>query len=219
MKVERLGDLDCLVRRGASPKACVFFHGYGAGMDDLAPIAEALDTDRDWYFPDGPFVSEGGGRAWFPIASDLFGRCLMAGDFRGLLEDGSCRDGFDLARRRAGGLFARLGGRYGSVAVGGFSQGSLVALDIGLRYADRVERLALMSGLFVSRQLWRGYDGCPAWTFQCHGREDSVVPFAEGRRLCDFLSSLNAGHRFFAFEGGHGIPPSALAELGGFLEG
>ena len=82
---------------------------------------------------------------------------------------------------------------YDEVALGGFSQGSLVALHLGLRHAGRVDGLALMSGLFVDGELWRDFGACPARTFQCHGRQDPVVPFGEGERLRDFLMGLNPG--------------------------
>lgn len=73
---KKIGNLNCRLFEG-DPKAplLVFFHGYGANMDDLAPIAREminLPSSLNWIFPDGihklDFMPGFEGRAWFPLS-------------------------------------------------------------------------------------------------------------------------------------------------------
>lgn len=54
--------------------------------------------------------------------------------------------------------------------------------------------------------------------FQSHGRNDSILPFAMGTALRDFLSQSKANVDFQAFDGGHEIPQEVLTRLAGLLQ-
>lgn len=220
MRRETVGGLPCLVdRRGSGAAACLL-HGYGAGMGDLAPLAPLLG-DFDWHFPDAPLPAGPGapGRAWIPLDQALFQECLARDDFSAMVTPDSLRH----ARRAVdlvAALLDELASRHDRVLLGGFSQGAEVALKAALTRGG-VDGLAVLSGLFVSEELWSGHRGrrLPMATFQSHGTRDAVVPFSEGERLRDLLLSINPGHEFHAFDGGHEVPGQVVGALAAFLSG
>ena len=117
---------------GAARQLVVFLHGYGANGNDL------IDIGRDWQalLPHAAFVSPHApepcaagaeGRQWFPLDHSRHGRTLAR------REHGPGRRS-TLPRRRIAATQSRH--RTGCALVG-FSQGTMMALHVGLRRAVR----------------------------------------------------------------------------------
>ena len=223
MRAERLGGVDCLVSRGASSRAVVLCHGYGASMEDLAPLAPHLGGDAyDWYFPQGPVVlGPFGGRAWFPLDVEALEGFFRTGEM-GFFESAPFRDGVERAPGQDGVLPQGPGALRGPYPGGGSPQGSSLSLALSLRGTDpRVDQLIVLSGLLVGEHLWGPTPEALGMerSFQSHGRSDPLIPYGEGERLAAYLTALNESHRFVPFEGGHGVPPEVVGEVRGFLRG
>jgi phospholipase/carboxylesterase len=98
------------------------------------------------------------------------------------------------------------------IVLGGFSQGSIVSLEVTLRDPRPFAGLLLMSTTMLdSRQLQHAAarrSGTRALV--SHGRADPVLPYALAESLVQHLRTANWAVQWVPFAGGHGIPPQVL---------
>lgn len=198
----------------------VLFHGYGADMNDLAPLAGAIQAPRgcNWYFPNGPLtVPLGGhfeGRAWFPIPLAE----LQVGAAIDLTE--RIPPGLKKSRENAMQFLSKLDVPPERLVIGGFSQGAMLATDIALHMTVKPAGLVLLSGTLVNASEWDSLlAGGAAKTpfFQSHGAYDQVLSFAHAQKLEALLRKHGWQGHLQRFEGAHEIPPEVLIQLGAFL--
>jgi phospholipase/carboxylesterase len=118
-----------------------------------------------------------------------------------------------------------------TVALVGFSQGAMLAIDVALAGAPVVERVVAMSGVLL-------LDSVSALTaphvtkpstkpstkpftkprfLLSHGRQDPVVPFPSGDRAKELLERHGFSVTWRPFEGGHEIPQPILRDVDRFL--
>jgi phospholipase/carboxylesterase len=201
----------------------ILLHGWGAPGTDLVPLGDVLaEPGRLFVFPEGPLVSQGGGRAWWEI--DM-ARLLAA------REEGQERDlrqetprGMAEAREQLTALVAEVTRRArvpaAAVVLGGFSQGAMLATDVALASPTSVGGLVILSGSLVSESAWtaRLHASKPAFPiFMSHGRGDPVLPFRLAEALRDHLYAAGLNITWTPFPGGHEIPNGVLAKLQAFL--
>src|SRR5262245_44505728 len=130
-------------RSGVARQLVVFLHGYGADGNDL------IDIGRAWQglLPDAAFVSPHAprpcgqapvGRAWLPLTfRNPEERCTGVNQAAPVLE--SCLDAQVKRRNLPSSALALLG----------FSQGTMIALQAGLRRAVPPAGIVGYSGMFV----------------------------------------------------------------------
>jgi phospholipase/carboxylesterase len=216
LKVACVSDLRQDERGGS---AVVLLHGWGAPGDDLVPIAEALNRPGARFFvPAAPLPEMGGGRAWWhlnPIARLSYASTdQLAPGFQPSAD-------VVAARVAVQALIATIVERYAptTVALVGFSQGAMLAVDVVLAGAPGVKLVVAMSGVLLT-------DSVPALTAShrtkpqfllSHGRQDPVVPFPTGSRAKELLEKHGFSVTWRPFEGGHEIPPPVLADVARFL--
>lgn len=214
-----------------APLTVVLMHGYGAPGDDLVPLGGVLEVPprTTLLFPEAPsplgegavFDVLGDARAWWPIDIGRFERALMRGTLDEVMEEVPPK-----MREATANVIAMLdaleretktpGDR---IVLGGFSQGSMLALDVALRSKRPLAGLALLSSTLLAKQEWLplmpGLEGLRV--FQSHGTEDPILPYpiAEGLHRCLVDAGLDVS--FTSFEGGHGIPPKVMRGLGQWL--
>ncbi len=215
----------------------VLLHGFGASMQDLVPLAGELGVFRRWLFPGAPYpIRVHGmtyGSAWFPRSDDELEPALYGSYFRNLRTMEPA--GLSESAREIGELLDAQGLDPGSVILGGFSQGSMVAVEFVRQriVAGRAlpAALLLFSGALIAEAWWRevfaerlvpaGNGGAGAGgavlgaarlpqVVQSHGTSDTVLPFAEGGALRDTLKRAGFPVTFVSFRGGHEIPRPAL---------
>jgi phospholipase/carboxylesterase len=204
-------------RSGTARQLVVFLHGYGADGNDLIEIGHAWQA----VLPNAAFVSPHApepcgqapiGRQWFPLTfRDPDER------WRGVNIAGP-----QLARF----LDAELG-RHGlppsALALVGFSQGTMMALHVGLRRHAPPAAIVGYSGMLVLPP-----SGDPAAfaneivarppILLVHGVEDDVIPAQALFQSCQALAALEIGVEWHLSEGiGHGIDPEGLRHGGTFL--
>lgn len=217
---KRIGPLDCMEVVG-DPNAptVVLFHGYGADMNDLAPLAGVIQGPKNcnWYFPNGPqSVDLGGhstGRAWFPIrVADM-----QVGVPLDLSEQ--IPPGLKKARELARQFIDKLGVSPSKLVIGGFSQGAMLATDLMLHMDEPPAGLALLSGTLISKNEWAELAAQrPGFRFfQAHGARDQVLSFAHSQGLEKLFKTAGWQGQLFRFEGGHEIPSEVLIQLGSYL--
>jgi len=204
-------------RAGAARKLVVFLHGYGADGNDL------IELGRVWQslLPDAAFVSPhapepcGGapmGRQWFELtfrnpderwrgvnkAAPILNRFLDA----------------ELARRKL---------PDSALALVGFSQGTMMALHVGLRRAKAPAAIVGYSGLFVLPE-----DAAPESVaaeiksrppvLLIHGDRDELIPVQALFHATQALAALDVPAEWHISSGiGHGIDEEGLRHGGEFL--
>lgn len=233
-----IGGLSCRIvdaTGGAKPELVVVLcHGFGAPGDDLVPIAgELLQINprldgRVWMiFPAGPMdlsrFGIPGGRAWWPLDMFKLQAAIAGGEFRDLRRD--CPEQLPEARR----LFIQLidevraetGLPLSRFVLGGFSQGSMLAIDVTLRLSEAPGGLVIWSGTLLCEDQWRplaaGRAGLPV--VQSHGHEDTILPYEAAEWLRELLTAAGLDVRFLPFHGIHQIPYEGIAAAGEVMEG
>jgi phospholipase/carboxylesterase len=213
-----------------SPLTVVLCHGFGAPGDDLVGLAQALDVPPGTalVFPQAPHALEdfigspmfGDARAWWLIDIGRLERAIARGELRDL--SGDVPDGLAEARAALAEMLDALAAedRDRRLVLGGFSQGSMLTIDLALREPERkLSGLVALSGTMIAEREWlplmNARKGTPV--FQSHGQSDAILPFAIAERLREALSSAGLPVTFDPFAGPHTITPRTLERLGSWL--
>ena len=225
MKRHKIGSLDCIdIDDSNQPatKALILLHGYGASCEDLASLSNMIRVPGlRMIFPNGPQeVDLGGhmtGRAWFPISISDLERTNSTGappSFETMTPPGSKK-----AREAVTEMIARLSIPLNQIAIGGFSQGAMLATDVSLQAHEQMAGLVILSGALVNKEIWAQklaqHSGLQF--FQSHGEQDQVLPFSSAKNLYQMLVSGGAKGQMMAFRGGHEIPLEVISRLQVFM--
>ncbi len=233
LRRETLGGLTCRIisrlPEGTPPKLVVVLcHGFGAPGHDLVPIADelfdlcpALADSVEVIFPAAPLSLDEfgmpGGRAWWHIDMNELIGAIEHGNLR-ILRDRR-PEGIDEARDLLLGLLDEVRQKTGlpssRFVLGGFSQGSMLAVEAALNGAEPPGGLCLWSSTLVSEAQWRKnaarLKDIPI--VQTHGRQDAILPFAAAIALRDLLTEAGANVNFLEFNGSHTITLPGLEAL------
>ncbi len=190
-------------KNGKAKQLVVFLHGYGADGNDLIEIGRqwrALLSDAAFVAPHAPepCAMSPMGRQWFPLTMrDPDER------WRGVVKARPVLDAF-LDEE-----LAKLGLDESHLALVGFSQGTMMALHVGLRRRRAPATILGYSGALVgSEQLAeataRDSKGAPPPILLIHGDQDQMIPFdalfdsaealAKAEIPCQWHLSLGVGH-------------------------
>lgn len=218
--------------RHEAPLTVVLMHGYGAPGDDLASLGEVIDapSGTTFLFPEAPHGLLGDAalmtlsdeaRAWWQIEIGRYQRAIMQGTIEQLIDD--VPNGIVAARESVIAMldcYERETSTPGDrIVLGGFSQGSMLALDVALQTSRSLAGLVLLSGSLIASRQWlplmAGRKDLPV--FQSHGTEDPILPYPIAERLRDELANAGMRMTFTSFEDGHGIPPEVYGQLGAWL--
>jgi phospholipase/carboxylesterase len=204
-------------RGGAARTLVVFLHGYGADGNDLIDIGhmwQSLLPDAAFVAPHAPFPCGQApvGREWFPLTfRDPDER------WRGVNAAAPDLDQFldrELARHRL--PASRL-------ALVGFSQGTMMALHVGLRRPAPPLAIVGYSGVFV---LPDGAEPEAVATeirarppvLLVHGSDDDLIPAGALMMSAQALAALDIPTEWHLSAGiGHGIDEEGLRHGGEFL--
>lgn len=201
------------------------FHGYGADCEDLRSLASAfkLNKNTHWIFPNGPLSVPIGpgwsGSAWWNIDFTRFER---PDDMSWTLEEPK-----ELPKLREELLawIPRVEPDWKKVVIGGFSQGSMLAMDLFLNAPVAPKGLILLSSALINRAHWtekavaraKG-ENKPIHFFQSHGKSDAVLPFKVASQLETMLIQSGWKGSLTSFQGGHEIPMSVIEKAAQYLK-
>lgn len=207
----------------------ILMHGFGAPGDDLVAIGEllldsgALPKTTRFVFPEAPLELEtgyGDARAWWMIDIERRIEMLRAGQVEALVRE--TPDGMPEARKKMIAVLEHLTKNFHAgdqVFLGGFSQGSMLAVDVALHIERKLAGLVLWSGTLLSAEEWTKLApkrrGLPI--FQSHGTRDPILPFPLAKSLAELFRVAGAEVEFHEFTGQHEIPRPVLAKLIAFL--
>jgi phospholipase/carboxylesterase len=204
-------------RSGAARRLVVFLHGYGADGNDLIEIGRAWQQ----LLPDTAFVSP---HAPEPCAGAPTGRQWFALTFRdpderwsGVNAAAPTLNAFldaELARRKL---------PPSALALVGFSQGTMMALHVGLRRPTPPAAIVGYSGLFVlpnnaAPDVVAGEIKARPPVLLIHGDQDELIPVQALFHATQALAALEVPTEWHISPGiGHGIDQEGLRHGGEFL--
>ncbi|TAK29252.1 MAG: hypothetical protein EPO40_12650 [Myxococcaceae bacterium] len=187
----------------------VMLHGYGANGADLRDVAQTLARDLPdtvFLLPDAPEPMPGapGARQWFALAGS---------------DDSLRREG---VRRAVTGLVPAVDRELQAralprsrLAFVGFSQGAMLALDLGLHMTPPPAGVVSLSGRLVHDT---APSPSPAPALIVHGTSDARIPVSEAHHALSALARLHVRTESLILPGvGHTIAPQAMASAGSFL--
>ncbi len=209
---------------GRTSQLVVFLHGYGADGNDL------IELGRQWraLMPEAAFVSPHAperspaspmGRQWFalsnrpPPADPGGGGERWAGAVKAR---GGIDDFLDAELKRLGLDDSKL-------ALVGFSQGTMMALHVGLRRPRAPAAILGFSGLLVGPERLdeataRDARGAPPPILLVHGDQDQLIPFDAMFVAAEALAQASIPTQWHLSLGiGHGIDAEGLRQGGLFL--
>jgi phospholipase/carboxylesterase len=192
-------------------KLVIGLHGVGSNGANLAPLGSFLrqsSPDMDFESPDAPFsFGNGAGRQWFSIEG-----VTEANRPQRVVE---ARAAFDEV---LGDIIARhaLTNNLDRVALVGFSQGSIMALDAVASGRWPVAAVVAFSGRLASPEPY-----APSETTRLsliHGTADHIMPFAESEKAKAALTKAGVSAELHTLPGvGHTISQDGAAIAANFL--
>jgi phospholipase/carboxylesterase len=184
---------------GEAAGALVLFHGRGADEHDLYPLLDVLDPERrlHGYCPRGPLSLPPGGAHWYVVPR--VGYPDPATFASSYAEAGAWLD--ELPHER--------------VVVGGFSQGAVMSLALGLGVGrPRPAAVIALSGFVPEVDGWELDTERPFPPVAiAHGTYDPVIPVEFGHRARAILEAAGAEVLYRESPLGHQIEPRFIAEL------
>ena len=194
-------------KSGKADSLVVFVHGYGADGNDMlrlaTPLAQVLPNTA-FAAPDGPEPCLGASRQWFAIA-DLDPHVMQQGVE---IATPALQDFVEAELRR-------LALPRGRLALVGFSQGTMMALHLGLATLKPAAIIGF-SGVLTG-------DVPPAEDFPpvylAHGSADEVIPPEALFATAAMLGAAGVRVQWHLSQGlGHGIDDDALSRGANFLK-
>jgi phospholipase/carboxylesterase len=204
-------------RSGRARQLDVFLHGYGADGNDLIEIGRAWQQ----LLPEAAFVSP---HAPEPCGQAPVGRQWFALTFRDPNERWiGVRQARPVLERFVAAELRRLDLPPSALALVGFSQGTMMALHVGLRSATPPAAIVGYSGLLVvppdgDLNAFAAEISARPPVLLVHGQEDDLIPAQALFQAAQGLAALDVAVQWHLSAGiGHGIDPEGLRHGGEFL--
>lgn len=190
----------------------ILLHGYGADGNDLiglAPVLGPLMPDVVFYAPNAPYPCDGNpfGYQWFPItrldpAATLAGVRSAAPLVDAFLDHKMAEHGLDESK----------------TCLIGFSQGTMMALHVGLRRHKRLAGIIGFSGMLAGEDILKAELKSRPPILLAHGDSDAMLPHALSERAAQVLEQNGLRVGLHISPGvGHGIDETALSNAARFL--
>jgi phospholipase/carboxylesterase len=191
---------------GHADSLVIFLHGYGADGNDLVGLAEPLAPhlpNTRFMAPNAPqrCVNNPMGFQWFPIP-------WLDGTPEAVAR-GQAVAAFGLLDAWLDGVAAET--PPGRTVLFGFSQGTMMALQVGLRRAVPYAGIVGFSGRLLEPGRLAAEIVSRPPVLLVHGNEDPMVPVASLAEAADALAAAGVETYTHVSEGvGHGIAPDGL---------
>lgn len=197
---------------GSAPNALVILiHGYGSNGDDLISLAAMIQPalpDAAFVAPNAPSMIPrmAAAHQWWPIET-----FSMAERAAGAAAAAPGLDAFITAELEAAGL------KSDRLLLVGFSQGTMMALHVGLRCEQSVAGIVGISGMLVAPDRLEADICSRPPVLLIHGTEDDVVPFRSMDLAATVLTSNGVEVETHVSPGvGHSVGQDGLAAATAF---
>ncbi len=209
------------IQTGDNPTATVvWLHGLGADGNDFVPIVDELGLPDSlpvrFVFPHAPMmpVTINGGhvmRAWYDVSFDGVEK---RPDERGIRASQVAIEAL-IAREKSRGIAAE------RIVLAGFSQGGAITLHTGLRQAERLAGLMVLSSylpLADSLASERTQANASTPVFMAHGQEDPVIAIDLAERSVGQLIGLGYDVEWHDYPMQHSVCLEEIAHIGTWLK-
>jgi len=209
--------LQCITTQTADDPVgtVIWMHGLGADATDFEPIVPLLQLDQPlrFVFPNAPIrsVTINGGmemRAWYDIdpGAPLAGteEIRQSADAIGALVDAEIDSGMPAER----------------ITLAGFSQGGVVALELGLSCRRKLAGImALSTYLHDHEHVTERLDFANADTaiFMGHGLSDPMIPITRAITSREALLQLAYPVEWHEYAMGHQVCPQEISDIAQWL--
>ncbi len=197
---------------GPARQLVILLHGYGADGQDLlglAPYVARLLPEAAFLAPNAPeaCAMQSMGYQWWGIETFSRQERLL-----GMTRAAPILDGFIDCELEAAGLDES------KLALLGFSQGTMMALHVGLRRARSPACILGYSGALVAPERLAAEITCRPPVFLVHGDKDELLPTESTLEAVDGLSSAGVPVEWHLSQGvGHSIAQDGLDLGAAFL--
>lgn len=191
----------------------IVIHGRGADANDLAGLAPMIDDGYRFVFPNAA-------KAFEPSPGYAMGWSW----FDGWPPD---KGSIVASRTKLGMLITELVARYPTsrIVIAGFSQGGMMALDVGFRAAalgglpadQKVAGIVVMSGAIYEADMpdLRAHRELPVLLI--HGTQDDMIPVLAARRTRHILEEHGLAPEYHELPMGHHVTPESMEVVREFL--
>ena len=200
---------------GVADSLVIFLHGYGANAQDLIGLADPLVghmPDTVFAAPDAPENCAGSpnGFQWFPIPwidgsseeDQAKGMDAAIDDLNAYLDKVMAEEEISADK----------------TIVFGFSQGTMMALQVAPRRKDALAGVVGFSGRLLAPESLAEEAISKPPVLLVHGDQDDVVPFASLHEAADVLVSTDFEVYTHVMKGAaHGIAPDGLSVAAAFM--
>ena len=201
---------------GANPVGCVIWmHGLGADATDFEPIVPLLPLEADlrFVFPNAPVrpITVNGDmemRGWYDI--DPNSPLASGDDIRASVEAITQLIEAEVAS----------GFRYDQITIAGFSQGCVIALELGLGFRERSRGIMALSTYVNDHEhLAERVDFANVDTpiFMAHGVSDPMIPITRAITSRQTLLDLSYSVQWQEYAMGHQVCPQQITHIGQWL--
>lgn len=190
----------------------VFLHGYGSHEKDLFGFAKNLDSGLTVVTPRAPITLQEGKYAWYNLS----------------LNQGSSRYNFkDVESAKEDiltfikGFKTKFGLENNEVYVGGFSQGAIMSLYIGLTEPDLIDGVIALSGHIypeMMAQVKSTKELNDLNIFVSHGKNDNVLSFEKAEKGVQDLKNKGIAVDAYWYDAKHNITRENFTDMKTWLE-
>ncbi|HJV82941.1 alpha/beta hydrolase [Noviherbaspirillum sp.] len=198
----------------------IWLHGLGADGNDFVPIVHELDLTGcppiRFVFPHAPVmpVTINNGymmRAWY----DILGMDLAQREDEAGLRKSQTMVEHLIAQEKSRGIPAS------RIILAGFSQGSAMTLQTGLRHPEKLAGLLCLSGylpLHATLPAERHGANHETPIFMAHGRHDPIVPIDRAEKSRDMLLALGYRLEWHEYPIEHSVCGEEIDDISAWLK-
>ncbi|WP_455929851.1 alpha/beta hydrolase [Pseudomonas fluorescens] len=191
----------------------IFLHGFGSNEEDLFGIKDALPSTWTYLSARAPMPVDPSGYRWFA-------RKPGEGDYDG--ETADLQRSAQLIEDFVSKATAKYHTRSDRVFLVGFSQGAIMAYEVGLRKPAMVRGIAALSGSVLpvlKAELKPDESLNRLAIFIGHGTLDQALPYASATRANEVLLGLGLKPEFHGYMGmPHTVSEAEIQDLKAWLE-
>lgn len=191
----------------------IFLHGYGSNEADLFGLHERLPATYTYLSARAPQTLEEGSYQWFHRKGQ--------GAYDGVTEE--LASSAELIGQFVRAAVAKYHTQPDKVVLVGFSQGAVMAYEVGLRHPQSVRGIAALSGKILpllAAQVNNSPELQRLGIFIGHGIVDPRLPYSDALEAHRLLREASLQPQFHAYPGlGHSISEAEIEDLKAWLQG
>lgn len=198
--------------RTTPPPVLFLLHGWGSNEMDLMGLSKSLPPNLLVVSVRAPFAREGGGYMWYDLQ---FGN----GMFKENLEQAQ------QSKAKLNTLISTIIKKYNvdtnNIFLGGFSQGAITSLRVGLTPPYLFKGLICLSGRYaneINTQKSPSTLKKRTHIFVSHGTQDAVIPISDGRKIINTLTQNGFSVSGKEYVMQHQISTEVLRDLNNWLK-